>query len=45
LQAVLRPRTKAWSGARAAIGEYVAERKEADRRALGLEPEKAKAAE
>jgi heterodisulfide reductase subunit C len=45
LQAVLRPRTKAWSGARAAIGEYVAERKQADRRALGLEPEKAKAAE
>ncbi|HEY4635496.1 MAG TPA: 4Fe-4S dicluster domain-containing protein [Rhodospirillales bacterium] len=43
LQGVLRPRARRWAGASRAIADYVAERKEADRRALGLEPEKAKA--
>jgi heterodisulfide reductase subunit C len=36
LASVLRPRTRGWDRARQAIGEYVAERKAADRRALGL---------
>jgi hypothetical protein len=30
------PRTRGWDGARAAIAEYVDERKAADRRALGV---------
>jgi heterodisulfide reductase subunit C2 len=34
--AVWRPRTRGWAPARAAIAEYVAERKAADRRALNL---------
>ena len=34
---VLRPRTRGWGGAQAAIAEYVVERKRADRRAFGLE--------
>lgn len=34
---VFRPRTRGWSGARVAIAEYVAERKSADRQALGLD--------
>jgi len=33
---VLRPTTRNWGGARQAIGEYVAQRKSADRHALGL---------
>lgn len=37
--AVWRPRTRGWARARAALNEYVAERKSADRRALGLGPE------
>jgi heterodisulfide reductase subunit C len=37
LQGVLRPRTRGWDGARAAINEYVAERDAANRRALGLD--------
>jgi len=37
--AVWRPRTRGWAPARAALNEYVAERKAADRRALGLGPE------
>jgi len=36
LQGVLRPRTRDWGGARAAINEYVEEREAANRRALGL---------
>jgi heterodisulfide reductase subunit C len=36
---VLRPRTRGWGGASAAMEEYVSERKVADRRALGLEDE------
>jgi heterodisulfide reductase subunit C len=36
LQSVLRPHTRRWAGARRAIADYVSERKEADRRALGL---------
>ncbi len=39
LAAVWRPRTRGWARARAALNEYVAERKSADRRALGLGPE------
>jgi heterodisulfide reductase subunit C len=38
LAAVVHPRTHHWSGARAAIRDYVKERKAADRRALGLQP-------
>ncbi len=37
--AVLRPRARRWSGARAGIEEYVRERRAADRRALALAPE------
>jgi heterodisulfide reductase subunit C len=36
LQGMLRPRTRGWGPARAAIEEYVAERESANRRALGL---------
>lgn len=36
LASVLRPKTQGWGKARAAIDEYVAERRAADRRALGL---------
>lgn len=42
LAAVLRPRTRGWAGARRAIDAHVAERRAADRQALGLaagEPE------
>jgi heterodisulfide reductase subunit C len=38
---VLRPRTSGWGKASAAIDEYVRERKAADRRALGLDVDKA----
>jgi heterodisulfide reductase subunit C len=37
LASIFRPRTRGWSGAQAAIAEYVAEREAADRRALGLD--------
>jgi heterodisulfide reductase subunit C len=37
LQGVLRPRTRNWGGARAAISQYVTEREAANRRALGLD--------
>jgi len=37
LSGVLRPRTRNWGAARAAINDYVAERHAADRRALGLD--------
>ena len=40
LGSVLRPHTRGWARARAAIGEYVRERRAADRRALGLEGER-----
>ena len=36
LATLFHPRTRGWGAARAAIGEYVEERKAADRRALGL---------
>jgi len=36
LGSVIRPRTRGWAGARAAIAQYVTERRAADRRALGL---------
>lgn len=39
ISTVFPPRTSGWGGARAAIGEYVEERKAADRAALGLNPE------
>ncbi|MGC8469760.1 MAG: 4Fe-4S dicluster domain-containing protein [Acetobacteraceae bacterium] len=39
LATVFRPRTRGWARARGAIGEYVKERKAADRRALHLAPE------
>lgn len=41
LSTVFHPRTRGWGKARAAIEEYVQERKAADRRALGLEKEAA----
>lgn len=41
LSSVLHPRTSGWGKARAAIDEYVQERKAADRAALGLETEAA----
>jgi heterodisulfide reductase subunit C len=37
LATLFHPRTRRWGPARAAIDEYVAERKAADRRALGLD--------
>jgi heterodisulfide reductase subunit C len=37
LSFLFRPRTRRWGPARAALGEYVAERRAAERRALGLE--------
>lgn len=37
LAGVLRPRTRGWSRARAAIADYVDERRAADRRAVGLD--------
>ena len=40
LGGVLRPRTRGWAGAKAAIADYVSERRAADRRALGLEGER-----
>jgi heterodisulfide reductase subunit C len=43
LGALIRPRTRGWGGARDAIAEYVAERKAADRRALGLDGADSKA--
>ena len=33
----VRPRTRNWSGARAAIREYVSEREASNRKALGLD--------
>ncbi len=36
LASLVRPRTRGWGRARAAIGDYVAERRAADRRAVGL---------
>jgi heterodisulfide reductase subunit C len=36
LAGVFRPRTRGWGGARRAIAEYLADRRAADRRALGL---------
>lgn len=36
LAGAVRPRTRGWGAARAAIADYVAERRAADRRALGL---------
>ena len=39
LATLLRPRTRGWGKARAAIAEYVEEREAADRRALGLKAE------
>ena len=36
LGSVIRPRTRGWAGAKAAIAQYVTERRAADRRALGL---------
>jgi heterodisulfide reductase subunit C len=37
LATLFRPRTRGWGRARAAIAEYVDERKAADRHALGLD--------
>ena len=37
LEGLVRPRTRGWGPARAAITEYVAEREDANRRALGLD--------
>ncbi len=37
LEGMVRPRTRGWGPARAAITEYVAEREDANRRALGLD--------
>jgi heterodisulfide reductase subunit C len=42
LAGLVRPRTRGWGRARAAIAAYVAERKAADRAALGLGPQGAK---
>ena len=39
LATLIRPRTRGWGRARAAIGEYVTERNAADRAALGLDPQ------
>ncbi len=36
LATLVRPRTRGWGRARAALGDYVAERRAADRRAVGL---------
>ncbi|MDD9877067.1 MAG: hypothetical protein OXR84_06465, partial [Magnetovibrio sp.] len=37
----VRPKTRKWAGARAAINEYVAEREALNRKALGLDKEPA----